>query len=60
VVVDKSVAFISSANFTEAAQKRNIEIGVLVRSDSFAERLESHFDALLASGVVLRVPGLSI
>jgi len=46
VVVDRSVAFISSANFTEAAQKRNIEIGALIRSTSFAERLDSHFDAL--------------
>jgi phosphatidylserine/phosphatidylglycerophosphate/cardiolipin synthase-like enzyme len=58
VVVDRSVAFISSANFTEAAQKRNIEIGVLIRSASFAERIDSHFDALAASGIALRVPGL--
>jgi hypothetical protein len=58
VVVDRSVAFISSANFTEAAQKRNIEIGALIRSPSFAERLDSHFDALAASGIVVRVPGL--
>jgi phosphatidylserine/phosphatidylglycerophosphate/cardiolipin synthase-like enzyme len=58
VVVDRSVAFISSTNFTEAAQKRNIEIGVLIRSVSFADRLDSHFDALAASGIVVRVPGL--
>jgi phosphatidylserine/phosphatidylglycerophosphate/cardiolipin synthase-like enzyme len=58
VVVDRSVAFISSANFTEAAQKRNIEIGVSIRSASFSERLDSHFDALAASGIVVRVPEL--
>jgi len=58
LVVDRSIAFISSANFTEAAQKRNIEIGALIRSASFAERLDSHFDALAASGIVVRVPGL--
>jgi phosphatidylserine/phosphatidylglycerophosphate/cardiolipin synthase-like enzyme len=53
VVVDRSVAFISSADFTEEAQKRNIEIGALIRSASFAERLDSHFDAVAASGIVL-------
>jgi phosphatidylserine/phosphatidylglycerophosphate/cardiolipin synthase-like enzyme len=58
VIVDRSVAFISSANFTEAAQKRNIEMGVLIRSAAFAERLDSHFSALAAAGIVVRVPGL--
>lgn len=58
VVIDRSVAFISSANFTEAAQKRNIEIGTLIRAPSFAERLESHFEALVASGLVVRIPDL--
>ncbi|MBI4538936.1 MAG: phospholipase [Gemmatimonadetes bacterium] len=58
VVVDRAVAFISSANFTGAAQLKNIEIGVLVRSESFAERLAGHFDALVGNGILLRVPGL--
>jgi len=58
VVVDRRVAFVSSANFTEAAQIRNIEIGVLIRSAPFAARLADHFDALVASDVLKRVPGL--
>jgi phosphatidylserine/phosphatidylglycerophosphate/cardiolipin synthase-like enzyme len=58
VIVDKQAAFISSANFTEAAQARNIEVGVLVRSRAFADELANHFDALADRQVLLRIPGL--
>src|SRR5262249_34291790 len=34
VIVDGLHVFISSANFTEAAQNRNVEVGILVRSAS--------------------------
>ena len=49
VVVDGEAVFISSANFTEAAQERNIEMGLLVRSPWLAERIRQHFDTLLAA-----------
>lgn len=52
VVADREVAFISSANFTEAAQVRNIEVGVLVRSTSIARRLAQHFESLIAAGAL--------
>ena len=48
VVVDKEQAFVSSANFTEAAQTRNIEVGVLLRSLAFAQKLTYHFESLAA------------
>ena len=32
IVVDRQIALVTSANFTEAAQQRNIEAGVLVRA----------------------------
>jgi phosphatidylserine/phosphatidylglycerophosphate/cardiolipin synthase-like enzyme len=48
VVVDGQQSFISSANFTEAAQQRNIEVGALLRSASIAVRLIHFFDALLS------------
>jgi phosphatidylserine/phosphatidylglycerophosphate/cardiolipin synthase-like enzyme len=51
VVVDRSVAFVSSANFTEAAQNRNIEVGALIKSPSYAARLVHHFQALAAAGL---------
>jgi phosphatidylserine/phosphatidylglycerophosphate/cardiolipin synthase-like enzyme len=58
VVADKEVAFISSANFTEAAQARNIEVGVLLRSQVLAEQLANHFQALADQQVLIRVPGI--
>jgi phosphatidylserine/phosphatidylglycerophosphate/cardiolipin synthase-like enzyme len=54
VVVDGQEVFVSSANFTEAAQERNIEIGLLLYSTAIAERLTHFFDALCASGQLLR------
>jgi phosphatidylserine/phosphatidylglycerophosphate/cardiolipin synthase-like enzyme len=55
VVVDGRHVVVSSANFTEAAQDRNIEIGLLVRSPRLAARLTGHFDALLDAGLPARV-----
>ena len=50
VVVDGEAVFISSANFTEAAQQRNIEMGLIVRSQWLGERVTRYFDTLLAAG----------
>ncbi len=58
VVVDEQVAFISSANFTEAAQVRNIEVGVLIRLGSFARQLAGHFMGLADRHSLERVPGI--
>jgi phosphatidylserine/phosphatidylglycerophosphate/cardiolipin synthase-like enzyme len=44
VVVDRNVALITSANFTEAAQQRNIEAGVIVKYPIFVERLVGYFE----------------
>lgn len=51
VVVDCQSVFISSANFTEAAQYRNIEVGLSVRSSQLAQKLTTHFEMLLADGL---------
>ena len=56
IVIDDQMAFISSANFTEAAQSRNIEVGVLLRSPPSAIQLVTHFDELIAVGVLLPLP----
>jgi len=53
IVVDSESVFVSSANFTEAAQERNIEVGLLLRSRSLANRLVLHFDTLLAQSLLL-------
>ncbi len=52
VVVDNRSIFVSSANFTEAAQQRNLEVGLLIHSPSLAERLTRHFDTLLDEGLL--------
>ena len=62
IVVDRQVAFVSSANFTEAAQERNIEVGLLVRVPAIAEALARHFEALIEAGVLkaLDYPNLHV
>jgi hypothetical protein len=47
-----------SANFTEAAQERNIEAGILVGDPAFARALRDQFESLVEARQLLRVPGL--
>jgi phosphatidylserine/phosphatidylglycerophosphate/cardiolipin synthase-like enzyme len=56
VVADRRVALVTSANFTEAAQQRNIEVGALIRAPRFAEQLAQHFESLVARGSLLLLP----
>ncbi len=56
VVVDREQAFVSSANFTEAAQTKNIEVGAFLRSPTFARRLAEHFETLAALHILNPVP----
>ena len=57
VVVDGEQAFVSSANFTEAAHERNIEVGVLLRSRVSSMRLVVFFEQLIAAGRLVRIGG---
>lgn len=50
VVVDGVKSLIGSANLTEAAQLRNIEIGLVVSGPLIADAVERHIDALIAGG----------
>ena len=47
VIVDRRICLITSANFTPAAQERNIEVGVLVRDARQVRRLADYFDGLI-------------
>ena len=47
----------TSANFTQWAQERNVEAGVLIRNASFARQLRQQFDSLVQSRAVIEVPG---
>lgn len=57
-IVDSAVAFVTSANFTEWAQSRNVEAGVLIRDPHFARQLQAQFDWLVVTGAVIRLPGI--
>ncbi len=57
LLVDDEVAFVTSANFTEWAQQRNVEAGVLVRSRHFTRQLRAQFDTLVQAKAVRRLPG---
>lgn len=54
VIVDRCIAIVTSANFTEAAHSKNIEAGVLIRYEPFVTRLNSYFEALRTSGQLLQ------
>jgi PLD-like domain len=54
VIVDRRVAVITSANFTEAAHTKNIEAGVLIRYEPFVQRLSNYFLALRDSNQLVR------
>lgn len=46
LIVDRRRALITSANFTEAAQQRNIEAGLVVTYVPFVERIATYFEGL--------------
>lgn len=52
VVVDGVKAFVSSANFTQRGQERNIEVGVLIEDASFASYLAGQWLRLIEAGLV--------
>ncbi len=58
IVIDDIKAFVSSANFTEAAQRKNVEAGILVNSRRFAQKLGSQFEALAIKEQFRPLPGL--
>lgn len=58
IVVDDHRVLITSANFTEAAHKRNIEAGTVIADSILARALRAQFDTLVEHAALRRVPGL--
>ena len=56
VVADEEVVFITSANFTEAALDRNIEMGLLHRDRHLALTVVRHFQVLIDQKLLLPLP----
>lgn len=57
IVVDGARCLVTSANLTEAAQERNIELGLLIEGYQLAAAITKHFDALAASKHILPMSG---
>ena len=51
VIIDRKVALVTSANFTDAAQWKNIEAGVEVRHQPTVVRLANYFGSLIQTGI---------
>jgi phosphatidylserine/phosphatidylglycerophosphate/cardiolipin synthase-like enzyme len=56
VVTDDSTVFVTSANLTEAAFDRNIELGILVRDRTMAANITSHFRTLIERELLHPLP----
>jgi phosphatidylserine/phosphatidylglycerophosphate/cardiolipin synthase-like enzyme len=52
IVADSQVAFLTSANLTEAAFELNMELGVLIRGGNLPGTIDRLVDALLESGML--------
>jgi cardiolipin synthase len=52
VIVDSRDVLLTSANMTNAAYDKNIELGLLCRGGSTAGRVQMHFDTLISRGVL--------
>jgi phosphatidylserine/phosphatidylglycerophosphate/cardiolipin synthase-like enzyme len=56
VVADDEAVFVTSANLTEAAFDRNIEVGLLVRDRALAASVLAHFRGLIDGGLLCALP----
>jgi phosphatidylserine/phosphatidylglycerophosphate/cardiolipin synthase-like enzyme len=56
VVADEEAVFVTSANLTEAALDRNIELGILVRNRAFALTICTYFQTLIDQRLLKLLP----
>jgi phosphatidylserine/phosphatidylglycerophosphate/cardiolipin synthase-like enzyme len=57
IVVDNERSLITSANFTDRGQTRNIEAGVLIEDTGFAAELGAQWRQLVSESLVMRYEG---
>jgi putative cardiolipin synthase len=56
IAADKRTALVSSANLTDRAYTRNLEIGVILRDPDAVGRLDEHFRRLIDNGTLELCP----
>jgi phosphatidylserine/phosphatidylglycerophosphate/cardiolipin synthase-like enzyme len=49
ILIDSEELFVTSANFTDAAQHRNVEVGLVVKSPVVADQATRFFESLMKS-----------
>lgn len=54
-VADGKIAFVTSANLSNAAMDRNMELGIMVRGGSLPEDLQKQLESLVNMGIVERI-----
>lgn len=54
IVVDEAKSLVTSANFTDRGQTRNLEMGVLIEDPGLARRLVLQWRGLIESGLVVK------
>ncbi|MGB3411189.1 MAG: DISARM system phospholipase D-like protein DrmC [Microthrixaceae bacterium] len=59
VIIDSCDVLLTSANMTNAAYDKNIELGVLCRGGGVARQVQAHFDGLIKQGVLALVGATS-
>lgn len=57
VIIDDTQVFLTSANFTQAGQQRNLEAGLLLQNPTLARDLTAQFDALAHASALLQIHG---
>ena len=57
IIVDETRTLVTSANFTDRGQTRNIEAGVLIDDPDFATNLVAQWERLIAAGLVRQYGG---
>jgi phosphatidylserine/phosphatidylglycerophosphate/cardiolipin synthase-like enzyme len=52
VLADRKCVFITSANLTNAAMEKNMELGIKVTGGGIPEQLGAHFDSMIAKRII--------
>jgi hypothetical protein len=56
IVVDCAQTLVTSANFTDRGQTRNVELGVRIKDETFSQKVASHWRSLAEHGEFARIP----
>ena len=55
ILQDQTRLFVSSANLTQSAMDRNIELGVIIEDTVVIQKMRDHLDTLIRENVITRV-----